>query len=164
MIVDVAEERGVGANLTTADSAHEFGMTAHDPLHHIELMHMLLDNVVAGKPSVIEPVAHLILDLGLGGVGRNIPKASHVPVHATRNDPADVALGDAADAVDVASLVATLRARDDLELLRTAHRGGLEKAAHSGAVHRDRLLAEGRQAGRHRGCPADVLGRAAAPL
>ena len=103
---------------------------------------MLLDDVVAREPGVVEPVADLVLHVRLLGVGGDIPQAAHVPVDAARDHLADVALLDAVDALEVALLVAALRARGDLELLAAALRRALHEAAHAGAVDGHGLLAE----------------------
>ena len=141
VIEDVAELR-IGAHLSPADAAHERGMISHRPAHHIELVDMLLNDVIAREPRVVEPVADLVLDIRTLRVGLDIPEASHVPVDAAGDDAADVAPLDAADRIDVALLVTALGAGHDLQLLGAAFGCALDEAAHARRVDRDRLLTE----------------------
>ncbi len=103
---------------------------------------MLLDDVVAREPGVVEPVAHLPLDVAPARLARLAPERALVPVGARRQDLADAAVFHAAHRLDVALLVAALRARADTEALglRGLRRG--QHRADPGAVDRHGLLGE----------------------
>src|SRR5262249_29049970 len=64
MVPDVAV-LGIGAGLAAADApAANRQFVAHDPAHGVKPVDGLLDDVVAGKPAVVVPVAHLVLHVG----------------------------------------------------------------------------------------------------
>src|SRR5262249_13006080 len=58
MVVDVAELRA-GALLPTAHADRADGVGVQRPVDHVEVMDVLLDDVVAGQPGEVEPVAQL---------------------------------------------------------------------------------------------------------
>ena len=49
-VIEDVSKLFVGALLTTTNAAHQKRIRAHHPLHDIELMHMLLNDVVTRKP------------------------------------------------------------------------------------------------------------------
>jgi len=57
------ENLAVVATLTDFDAAHPVGANRRplfDPIHHVEVMDVLLANMVAAQPDEVVPVAHLV--------------------------------------------------------------------------------------------------------
>ena len=93
-----------------------------------------------------------------------VPERALVPVAARRDDVADGAVVDALHRLEVALLVAALRAGDDAEAFFFAASVGRQHRADAGAVDRDRLLGEDVLAGGDGGLEVQSAGsRAASP-
>src|SRR4029077_19796855 len=86
---------------------------AEGPVHDVEIVDVLFDEVIAGKPGEGEPVADLPFDVGHGLAAFAMPEAAVVPVAAGGGDGAEGAVLDALHRFEVAGLVAALRAGDD---------------------------------------------------
>jgi len=56
VVVDIPEP-GLRADLPTPHGKGTHRMLAQDPVDHIEVVHELLDNEIARKPPIVEPVA-----------------------------------------------------------------------------------------------------------
>ena len=50
---------GVGTLLTTTQSHSAGRVSLEGPVHDVQIMHVLFDDMVAGKPCEIEPVTDL---------------------------------------------------------------------------------------------------------
>ena len=103
---------------------------------------MLLGDVVARQPGVIEPVPELVFHVGHSRLPLDRPKAPLIPVASGGDDLADVAAVDALHRLDVAELVAALGSGDDGQILALGFLGGGKDLADAGAIHGDRLFAE----------------------
>ena len=88
---------GIGARLPAADApAAERRFVAHHPVHRVDTVHGLLDDVVAREPAIVIPVAHLVLHVGaalLAGLPR-FPDALRVVGRLDGDDLADLAVED----------------------------------------------------------------------
>ena len=62
VIVD-GTERWLGANLATTGGNTTKRRATHRPIHYINIVYVLLNDVVARQPGVVEPIANLVLDL-----------------------------------------------------------------------------------------------------
>ncbi len=163
VVVDVAEH-GVGSRGAAAHARALDGVGAEGPVHDVEVVDVLLDDVVARGPAREEPVADLPLHVrpALGGPvgpvlrGTLDPQGAHVPVALPGHQLADVAGVHALHDLEVVGLVAALGAGHDGEaLLRRELRGG-DDGADAERVDRHRLLREDVLAGLDRGL--EVLG------
>jgi hypothetical protein len=117
VVPDVAHVFGIPAGSDrTASHAHSAdGVVVHHPVDHIDVMHMLLDDVVAAQPQEVVPVVNLIGGIRLTGTAIAEPDASAIPGATGGNDVPDGSLMDAADRFDVPFLMAALGAGDDGE-------------------------------------------------
>src|SRR5687767_2251899 len=67
------------ANLTAAHSLSFYRIGAFEPIHHINIMNVLLGDVIATQPVEIIPIAHLVFHLGLTGLAHLYPNAIIIP-------------------------------------------------------------------------------------
>ena len=91
MVPDVADLLRV-ANLAGRAAAHAdrpHRVVVHDPVDHVEIVDVLLDDVVAAHPQEVVPVVDLVgaVRLAVGAVAE--PDALAVPRAAGRDDVAD---------------------------------------------------------------------------
>ena len=105
-----------GAGLPAAEAGDGFDrVRAEDPIHDVEVVDVLLDDVVAGEPGEVVPVADLPLDVAPAGLAVDDPDLAAVPVGLGVDDVADRAVVDALDGFDVVGRVAALGAGGDAE-------------------------------------------------
>ena len=105
------------AGLAAAEGGDGFdGVRADDPVHDVEVVDVLLDDVIAGEPGEVVPVADLPLGVAPAGLAVDDPDLAAVPVALGVDDVADGAVVDAADGFAVVGRVAALRAGGDAEL------------------------------------------------
>src|SRR6266478_1212346 len=94
MVEDVAE-MGLGADLSAAECEAADGVAVTErPVDNVEVVDVLLDDVVAGEPGKVEPVADLPFDIGHVATFA-MPEAALVPVASCGGDGADGAVLDA---------------------------------------------------------------------
>src|SRR5690349_9652271 len=55
---------GIGADLAAAHAVGADGVGVHGPVDDVDVMDMLFDDVIAGEPGEIEPVAQLPFHVG----------------------------------------------------------------------------------------------------
>src|SRR5262245_32568026 len=96
----------VGTDLPAAEPGRlRGGLVVHQPRAFVEAVDMLLDVMVAGQPSEIQPVAHLVFHLGPFGLAAAVPERAREIVFLDGADFADGAVEDAlhrfADAIIV---------------------------------------------------------------
>src|SRR5688500_14529631 len=96
VIVDVAVLR-LGAMLTSAHPGRFHRMPGHDPVGDIDVVHVLLDDVIAGEPREVQPVANLPFRFGPFGALLAAPQPSLVPEHLAADDLSNAAVMDAFD-------------------------------------------------------------------
>ena len=84
----------------------------------------------------------MILDFGARCLRLNIPQTSHVPVDATCNHLADVALLNALETLKIRLLVPSLRARNNFEIHRSRQCSRFEETTNARRVNSDGFLAE----------------------
>ena len=112
---------------------------------------MLLDDVIAGEPGVVEPVAHLVLDVTPVRLPGLVPQAALVPIGTRRDDVADGAILHALHRLEVRRMMPALRARDDAETFLRRLLERLEHRLVAVRIDEDRLLGEHVLAGCNRG-------------
>ena len=49
-------------------------MALHDPVGHVQIVNVLLDDVIAAEPDKVVPVAHLVFHFGLIRLSRAHPR------------------------------------------------------------------------------------------
>ena len=120
VVVDVAVAVAA-AHLPAAEAGHGAdGMRAEDPVHDVQVVDVLLDDVVAGEPGEVVPVAELPLHVAPARLAVDDPDLPAVPVALGVEDLADRAVVDALDRLAVARVVPALRAGGDAEALSAA--------------------------------------------
>jgi hypothetical protein len=85
----------------------------HDPVHHVDVVHSLLDDLVAAEPDEVHPVVELILGIAHALGPRAVPDASRAVAGRGPDDVADRTLANLLHGADVVRLPAILRAGDD---------------------------------------------------
>ncbi len=96
VVVNIAIFR-VGARLPAADTPAAHGrLVPHDPAHRVDSVHGLFDDMIARKPRVVVPVAHLVFHVGAARFTRlpGFPDAVRVVRRLDRDDIADLAVED----------------------------------------------------------------------
>src|SRR5690606_24372698 len=116
VIEDVPVER-IGARLAPSHGERADGMATHHPVGDVNIVDVLLDDVIARGPGVVEPVAQLEFGVGPLGEARIAPEPALVPIHLPGDDIADRAVVNPADRLLIARVVAALRAGDDRQSL-----------------------------------------------
>src|SRR5436305_274109 len=71
----------------------------HHPVHDVDAVDVLFDDVIAGEPGVVEPVANLVFQVRPLRLARLVPEVSDVVVAVPRDDVADHALVNLLDRV-----------------------------------------------------------------
>ena len=140
-----------------------FGMAPDRPVDHVEVVHVLLDDVVAGEPGEVEPVAALPLHVGHAGLCAASPtgrpgSSSTAPRRSSPISPSWMRF----IGLEIALLVAALRAGDDGQPLLRGQLGGGDDRADADRVDGHRLLHEDVLAGLDRGLQVDRAGSRAA--
>ncbi len=103
---------------------------------------MLLDDVVAGEPGEVQPVANLPLGVRPRLLTGVVPQAALIPEHLSAQDLADRAIVNSLDGRDVFGLMPALRADADAEALLLGELVGREHRPDAGRVDRDGFLRE----------------------
>jgi len=115
---------------------------ADGPVHDIQVVHVLLDDVIAGKPREVEPVAELPLHVRPLISGGIHPQAAHVPVAAGGDGAAQLTAVDPLHHALVTRFVAALGAGHHTQALGIGRVGRGEDRAHAGRIHGHGLLHE----------------------
>src|SRR5262249_29494608 len=134
VVVDVAVDR-IDTHLPSAETNGAHRLSAQGPVRTVEIVDVLLHNVVAAQPGEVIPIAHLPLHIAPPFLLGMDPDGSLVPVDARHGDFADSPVLDALHCLEIAGLMATLRAHPDLEALDFCCFAGLEYAADSRTVN-----------------------------
>ena len=123
------------------------GRVLECPQHFIHGMDGLLDEVIAGEPCVVEPVAELVFEVAPAFLPLLHPgRAAHIgPAHGAH--VADLAAVDALEEFLLAIREAVAKAGEEPEALFLGLRGGGEEALHAGRIGGAGFFAEGVLAG-----------------
>src|SRR5262249_44546179 len=124
----------LGVDLAAAHADGADGVGAEGPAGDVEVVHVLLDEMVAAEPEVVVPVADLVLGIAPALLTLARPDVALVPVDPGRDEVAQDAVADPLEALDVAGLVAALGAGDDRQALLLGFFGGGEHPADAGPV------------------------------
>ena len=117
-------------------------MPAHDPVGHVEVVDVLLDDVVARKPAEVEPVANLPLGVGPVRLPGGIPEPTLVPEDLAAHRGPDLAVVDPLDRGQICRVVPALGAGHQAEPLGLGQRRRGDHRADADRVDRHRLLGE----------------------
>src|SRR4029079_2366461 len=130
-------------HLASRTAAHADGadrVAIHDPVDHVEVVNVLLDDVIAAQPEEVVPVVDLVRAVLLARLPVVEPDPLAVPGTARRDDVADRPIVNLANGVEVALLVAALGAGDDGDVLLLGLIDEAKDLARASRVHADRLL------------------------
>ena len=131
------------AGLPAAEAGDGFHrVRADDPIHDVEIVDVLLDDVVAGEPGEVVPVSELPLHVAPAGLAIDDPDLAAVPVALGVDDVADGAVVQAADGFAIVGRMAALRAGGDAELFLGGELAGFHDGLHAGHIDGGRLLHE----------------------
>src|SRR5665213_1980939 len=129
-----------GANLTAAHPHRGDRMAFHDPIGHVQVVNMLLDDVIAAQPHEVIPVAHLVFHFGLVRLARANPHAGVVPIDAEKAKVAKLPILNPLDGFDVVGLMMALKSDADLEVLFLGFLDGGQEFANALGIGRHRLF------------------------
>ena len=129
--------------LTRAEAYCLHGFQAAEPSEYVDVMHMLLDDMVAREPFPVHPVLDHVFAIVPASLTLAIPQHVLVPVNDTTGDLANQTLHDLFVGLHIAALVVTLRTGYDAEVLRLSLlcRGHDRTIAYR--IDADRFLQEG---------------------
>src|SRR5205823_13407736 len=88
VIVDVALLRA-GPGLASAQSQRLDRVVLERPVDDVEIMHVLLNDVVAGKPGEVVPVPDLPFHVSPASLALDDPDRASVPIGASVNELTD---------------------------------------------------------------------------
>src|SRR5215468_3298219 len=91
-------------------------MGVHSPVDHVNIVYMLFDDVIAGEPGEVEPVAHLPFQIAPSELAVLFPKSALIPVASRRNYISDSPVVDKLHRLKIAGLVTALRAGSNSQL------------------------------------------------
>ena len=115
---------------------------AEGPEPDVDVVDVLLDDVVAREPGEVEPVTHLPVEVGPAVLSAAVPEAALLPEDLGADDFADRAIVDRGHRIDVALLVAALRATDHAKAVLKGDVAGFHDRSAAGGVDGDGLLEE----------------------
>src|SRR4030095_355884 len=141
VITDVAISR-ISPRLSSAKAERTYRVAIHRPVDDVDVVYVLFDNVVAGQPRKIEPVAQLPFEIAPLGLAILFPETALGPITARCDDLPNLAVVHQLHRLEVADLMAPLRARSDAQPFGFPLFVGGEHAANSRAIHPDRFLGE----------------------
>src|SRR5438445_6790642 len=135
------------ADLATAHALRADGMTLFDPIDHIKVMDVLLDDVIATNPSEVVPIAHLIFHLGelapvmLVQLGAALkPRCLAVPIGAHGNNVPDSTVMQSLDGLEISFVIMSLQPNHNFQILLLRFFCGGKKSPDAGSVGRHRLF------------------------
>ena len=107
------------ANFSPAHSPGFYGvLLSHNPVGDVEIVNVLLDIVITGKPGEVVPIPNLVFEFALAFHARFSGAGRAVPQRTDRADFSDSSILDALDPFLVAWLVAALQTDGNLEVFR----------------------------------------------
>ena len=89
VIVDVAEPRLLDSRLPSAHADRAHRMALEHPVGDVEVVDVLLDDVIAGEPGEVQPVANLPLAVAPARFLDVAPEGALVPEHLAAHDLAN---------------------------------------------------------------------------
>src|SRR5438128_914413 len=112
------------AGFATAVAARPDRVALLQPVHHVEIVNVLLADVIAAEPDEIVPIAKLVFHfselasvLGFEFSARMNPRRVAVPIGSHRHDVANLPVMQALDTLDVPGVMMTLQANADFQIL-----------------------------------------------
>ena len=130
------------AHLAAAASVSFYGIGLLDPVGNIQVVHVLLDDMIAAQPVEIIPVVHLVFHFGLALFPRVYPQGAHIPIHPGGYDIAYGALLQFFDPLAVNGLVVALQPDHHVEFLLFGLFRSSQHLSDAGGVHRYRFFHE----------------------
>jgi len=113
-----------------------------DPVHDVEIVDVLLDDMIAADPGEVIPILHLVLHLAHARLARMFPWTLAVPIATHGCDVADRAVMQPLEGFDITGMMAALQADCDFQILLLGDLGGGEHTTDAGAVHGERFFRE----------------------
>ncbi len=141
-VVEDIAELGGNSNLASAHAHHIPRQRPHGPVDDVDVVHVLLDDVIAGEPGEVEPVAALPLHLRHVRQALLDPEVALVPIALGGDDLADLAVPDALHHLEIAPLVTPLRPGDDGQAFLSGQVGGRDHRANPDGIDRHGLFHE----------------------
>ena len=127
------------------------GMRLGDPIAHVDVVNVLLDDVIAAQPVEIVPVADLILHFRLARLAFADPHAVGVEIHAHELQFADSPVVNPLDQLEVFGLVAQMMSDGHGQLFLLRLFVGRHHPPHADRIGGHGLLQEDVLARLHRG-------------
>ena len=118
------------------------GCEPKHPIHDVQVVDVLFNDVVAGQPGEVIPVAELPLRVAPTGLAGDHPDLAAVPVAFPVDDVSDGAVLQAFDGLPIARHVAPLRAGRDSQSFLLGQFASLDHHLHARRVHGGWLLQE----------------------
>ena len=118
-------------------------MRVHHPIHEIDVVEVLLDNLIAADPDERVPIAVLPFHIPPLRIARI--RVEHRPaqvIRIQRHDVADSAVMDLVDGLDVVALGVALRSGHHRQLLLFGFLGRGHEPPHAHRIGRDGFLGE----------------------
>ncbi len=141
MIEDLTVFLGI-AYLTATYAMSTHGIGALDPIPHVNVMTMLLNNVISGQPCEIIPITNLVLDFRFTRFTRQSGTRTTAPVNAQGKDIADGTIMNAFYRFGVSLFVMPLKSNANFQILFLRFLIRREDLTHAGSVRRERFLHE----------------------
>ena len=148
---DLADARGGASEVTRSAAAHPVALlgvvkriaVSHDDVSNVQIVHVLLENIIAAEPDEVVPVADLALHFGRFLTRAADRNPAHVPIDArVQNVAPFFVVEDLADAVEVRLLVAALHADADLEVFLVGQFVHVHQHSVAVGVHAARFFQE----------------------
>ena len=139
MIVDVTVLLAA-ARLPTTQRNRPDRMLAQNPVDDVQVVHVLLDDVIATQPGEVIPVAQLPFHVAPARFAINHPDGAAVPVGPRFDDVANHVVPEPFDGLVVTALMPALRTHGDPEPLLLRQLARLDHQLRSRPVHRRRFL------------------------
>ena len=117
MVVQHAVLRRGGPQRPATLAVGRYRVSVLDPVHHIQIVDVLLDDVVAREPAEAIPVSQLVFHLRLAFSAQFERRPGAVPVGSGQQDVSDAPLLKPVDRLLIARFVAALQADRDGQLL-----------------------------------------------
>src|SRR5690606_12861269 len=111
-----------------------------EPVHHVDVVNVLFNDVFAAKPVEIIPVSPLVFHFALTGLPLINPNAVAVPVHLTGSDVTNHSVACSFYEFAIGILVVTLQSYHDIEFLLFRDCSHFKNLLHTSRVCRHRFF------------------------
>ena len=126
----------IGAGLATAQAVSADRVTLEHPVDDVEIVDVLFDNMVSGKPGKIIPIAELPFHVRPAGLTFDHPDDAAIPISAAIKHLTDGAILQALDGFVIAEEMAALCPGGNAQTLLSGQFTRFNHQPHSRSVHR----------------------------